>query len=381
MRTLKIGYDAKRSFHNFRGLGNYSRTLISGVARYYPQHHYYLYTTPYTETGVTSWHQGHQNIHLVKPKGMATLFPNLWRSRYVTNNILNDKLDIYHGLSHELPANIKKTGAKAIVTIHDLIFMRYPQFFPWLDRQVYKHKFTTSCRQADLIIAISEQTKTDLTNMLAIPAEKITVVNQGVNPIFFKEKDSLFNQRLSKQLKLPPSYLLSVGTIEERKNTKQIVRALKKLQHTIDHHLVLVGKGKQYKQEVLSLAQELGIVDRVLVLSNINDDQLKSIYEQADVFIFPSLFEGWGLPIVESLLAKTPVITSCGSCFMESGGKHSLYINPQDEVELSQAIIRVLQDKELQQTMIHKGYQHAQKFTHQKVTDNLMQAYEQVVAE
>ena len=143
----------------------------------------------------------------------------------------------------------------------------------------------------------------------------------------------------------------------------------------------MVGKGKKYREELLSLAQELGIADRVLVLSNINDDQLKSIYEQADVFIFPSLFEGWGLPIVESLLSKTPVITSCGSCFMESGGKHSLYINPQDEVELSQAIIRVLQDTELQQTMINKGYQYAQQFTHHKVTDNLMQAYKQVLTE
>ena len=172
---MKIGFDAKRAFFNPTGLGNYSRTLISSLSNRFPDHEYFLYSPKVSHNGLFS--ADTNNLQLRIPAGLiAKLAPALWRSYGMNRTLKQDKLDLYHGLSHELPAGIKKTKIPSVVTIHDLIYLRYPKYYPAMDRWVYDKKFRHSCRVADRIIAVSEQTRRDLIEFFNVIPEKITVI-------------------------------------------------------------------------------------------------------------------------------------------------------------------------------------------------------------
>src|SRR5690606_28130606 len=168
---MNIGFDAKRAFLNRTGLGNYSRSIISGLSRYFSDHRYYLYSPKIPENTFIDTQHTSDNILLRRP--VFPFLKSVWRSRFVCRQIKKDKLDIYHGLSHELPWGIQKTGARSVVTIHDLIFFRFPEYYKLADRKIYEAKFEYSCRQADRIIAVSKQTKSDLINYLDVTPDKI----------------------------------------------------------------------------------------------------------------------------------------------------------------------------------------------------------------
>ena len=174
-----IGFDAKRFFHNFSGLGNYSRTLIDNLSLQFPQHTYRLYTPALKSHPTIAEICARKNVEVITPKGNK-LF---WRSRGMLKQFGSD-LDIFHGLSHELPFGIQQAKVKSVVTIHDLIYHFYPKDFPWIDRKIYDVKFRHACLNADLVIAISESTKKDICQIFDTPENKISVVYQSVNSIY-----------------------------------------------------------------------------------------------------------------------------------------------------------------------------------------------------
>ena len=150
---MKIGFDAKRLFNNRSGLGNYSRTLVGQLSAENPDDRYYLYTP---KTGMEVDFASRQNVCTVVPQGLWRGWGSLWRTKALAGLSGRHGLDIFHGLSHELPAGIERTGVRSVVTIHDLIFMRHPEFFPAVDAYVYGRKVLYACRVADAIVAISE---------------------------------------------------------------------------------------------------------------------------------------------------------------------------------------------------------------------------------
>ena len=161
---MNIGFDAKRAYHNGTGLGHYSRTLLHSLSEYYPEHQYYLFNPKSS----TSFEVRGNNINEVLPKGFLNkIFSSAWRSSWVKKDLQKLKIDLYHGLSHEIPLGIHKTGIKSVVTIHDLIFERFPQQFNKINVQLFRKKFTYACKHSDKIIAISQQTKKDIINLLS----------------------------------------------------------------------------------------------------------------------------------------------------------------------------------------------------------------------
>ena len=159
---MKIAYDAKRAFRNYSGLGNYSRTVINAMSKYFPENQYCLYTP---RTGYNYNDFPPKDAKIISPEKMLDKkFSSYWRSYKIHLSLLQEKIDIYHGLSHELPVHIKKSGAKSIVTIHDLIFFRYPELYKRIDRSIYKKKYKHAVNVADKILAISQQTKRDITS-------------------------------------------------------------------------------------------------------------------------------------------------------------------------------------------------------------------------
>jgi len=183
---MKIGYDAKRAFLNNTGLGNYSRWLIKAMAQNYPEHEYYLYTTKIKKKSPADFFKQFPNIQTILPVGK--LIKAWWRSKGVVEDLKRDKIDLYHGLSHEIPIGIKEAGIKSVLTVHDLIFMHYPDQFGWLSRNIYFLKVKKSCAMADKIIAISQKTKEDIITLLGTNPNKIEVVYQGCDPLFSVEQ-------------------------------------------------------------------------------------------------------------------------------------------------------------------------------------------------
>jgi glycosyltransferase involved in cell wall biosynthesis len=371
---MRIGFDAKRAFFNVSGLGNYGRNLLRAICSYFPDNEYLLYTPSRT---TSFFNYSKYGFTVKEPEGFFNKrFKSYWRSFSLAEQAGRDELDIYHGLSHELPYNIRKTGIKTVVTIHDLIFLRFPDLYkPW-DRKIYSKKFKYACEIADLIIAISKQTANDIKQFFGTEESRIKVIYQGCNPVFRKELTDSERQHIINKYGFPESYILYVGTIEERKNLLSLIKAL----HVgkIELPLVVIGSRTGYFKKVKEYMDQNNVKD-IYFLETILNEDLPAIYQQAEVFVYPSLFEGFGIPVIESLYSRTPVITSKHGCFPEAGGPSSVYVDPNNIGELAESIRKVIEDHELRSKMIADGYNYVLKFNDDIVAKNIMNAYKNLL--
>jgi glycosyltransferase involved in cell wall biosynthesis len=367
---MKIGFDAKRALFNRSGLGNYSRSTLRLLSHFYPENKYCLFTPKFNQ----ELFQSSSNQFIVVPEpGIPTLFSSFWRIWGIHLQIKKQKLDIYHGLSNELPWSIKKTGVKTVVTIHDLIFLRYPEYYPFIDRQIYKLKFQYACRVADKIIAISEATKADIITYFGTQPEKIEVVYQTCNPVFRILLDNDKKELVRKKYSLPEKYILYIGTIEKRKNAFTLIKAYLNVNPEIP--LLIAGRPTDYLSEINEFLKLNPVGDRIIFRHNIESVDLPALYQSAKLFVYPSVVEGFGIPILEALYSGVPVITSTGSCFAETGGDAALYCDPYNVEQMSECISKVLNDAEIRKSMIERGFVHAGKFDEVNVASNLMKVY------
>jgi len=370
---MRIGYDAKRLFCNHRGLGNYSRDLIRILSHYYPENNYDLYT-PKIKIEVPV---NQQNTQIIQPSGIYKMLPSsVWRSVGIISDIKRLGDDIFHGLSQELPIGIEKMSIKKVVTFHDAIFIRYPELYPASYRKIFTMKNLRSCQIADRIIAISEQSKQDCIEFFKADPAKVEVIYQGCNNIFRQKSSKEEKQQIKEKYNLPTDYLLFVGAIEPRKNIAVILQAIH--QQKIDVPLVIIGRQTDYVFELQNLAAKLKLSLQVQFLHQVETKDLPAIYQMAQLFIYPSIFEGFGIPILEALCSETPVITSTGSCFEETGGASSIYVQPHNIQEIGNAIRTVLSDLNLQKSMKAEGLLQAKKFSDDKIADRLIDLYKSI---
>jgi len=369
---MKIAFDAKRAFHNARGLGNYSRDTIRLLSTFYPENDYLLFNP--SEKKNIVFPTPSNTTAIIPTSIIGKTFPALWRSKGMCKQLKQLNVDLYHGLSQELPWGIENTSAKSVVTMHDAIFMRYPHLYSSSYRAIFIQKNKYACRVADRIIAISEQTKRDIIKYFNADENKISVVYQGCNNIFRAPVSDEAKRNVRNKYNLPGHFLLNVGAIEKRKNVALIVEAMQRKQ--VDAHLVIVGKPDAYFEEVSALISKYGLENQVHFIHNAETVDLPVIYSLAEIFIYPSIFEGFGIPILEALCVGTPVISSIGSCFEETGGAYSRYINPQNADELGDTILEVLNDGALRNEMKMKGLEFSEKFSDQNVATNLMKVYQ-----
>lgn len=369
---LNIGFDAKRAFHNSSGLGNYSRDYISLIQHYEPNNNYFLFSPGNHKFNVNL----NSNSKVINPKGLYNNFGSLWRTFGMTADIRNNTIDLYHGLSQELPFGINKLNIKSVVTIHDCIFLRFPQLFDPLYRVIFKKKYAYAIKNADRIIAISEQTKNDIIHFFKADEAKIDVVYQGCNPIFYTAASDLDKTKVLQKYKLPNKFMLYVGTIEERKNLLSIFKGLKHAK--TDLPVVVIGRPTKYLDEVKGYLEKNNLTKRALFLHNVETVDLPSIYQLSKVFIYPSQFEGFGIPILEALNSGTPVITTNGSCFPEVGGDAVKYVNFKDDAAMQEAIDEVLINNTLREEMVTKGRTQALKFREEHIANNISRVYNKV---
>ncbi|WP_375581010.1 glycosyltransferase family 1 protein [Marivirga tractuosa] len=376
---MHIAFEAKRAFNNFTGLGNYSRFVISALKEHYPKEQYSLFTPKVSKREeATLFHKENKEI-TVMPSGLwkAGSMKNAWRSKRIGKLAVKQKADVFHGLSNELPSGLKG-NTKKIVTIHDLIFLRYPDYYPFIDRNIYKKKFKSACKKADEIIAISEQTKNDIIEFFDIDSSKISVVYQGVHPIYKQDLKTRRLLYLLDQYSLHQPYFLYVGSIEDRKNAKDLVQSFKMVLDQVKHDLLLliVGKKTDYQREVEKEINKLKLDQNVRIYNNIPFTELPYLYKGAVASVYPSSFEGFGIPVLESLSVGTSVVTGNQSAMREAGGKHALYADPKNHEELAAQMVKLADDNDFNEHLIKGVDTHLEQFSSRKIAKDLMDLYQ-----
>lgn len=381
-----IGFDGKRAYQNKTGLGNYIRSLLPVLARYYPNEKYVLFAP--VQTDLFNVKEIPQADAVFPAGDFYTALPALWRRYGMVKAIRDFGVDIYHGVSNELPNGIRKSGAKTVVTVHDIIFERFPETYNFDERYVHRWKIKYACRVADAVVAISDQTKSDLVEFYKIPAEKITVVYQSCNPIFQRTVSTQEKEEVKKLYGLPDKYFLFVSSITPRKNLIAICKAMASLKGQLDIPLVVIGNGKKEKDEAKNFMTANGIGHQLILLNEMPQSKearfntaadFPAIYQQALALIYPSIFEGFGAPLLEALWSGLPVISSNASCLPEVGGSAALYFAPHDTVTLSQHMLKVANDKQLTASMISNGKIQAEKFSKENYANSMMAVYRKVM--
>ena len=372
---MRIGFDAKRIVNNTTGLGSYARTLVNDLAEA---------ADDATELRLYAPDAGNRQLRrqVVDSPLITYCYPRhaqlkwLWRTHGIVADLVADDVDVYHGLSGELPVGISKAGISSVVTIHDLIFLRHPEYYNPVDRAIYRWKFHRAVAEADRIIAISECTKRDIMYYGNVNPERISLIYQSCST-FFKLRESEDKlQDVNARYMLPPRYIVSVGTIEERKNVLLAVKALHRLPE--DLSLVIVGRSTAYTEKVRRYIDENRLTDRVLILENVTNADLPAIYQMAEASVYPSRYEGFGIPIIEAIQSGLPVVACTGSCLEEAGGNDSLYVDPDDVYGMADAIAQVLKGAEGREERISRAQHYIERFEGNDVARQMMELYRDV---
>lgn len=383
---MHIGFDAKRAFQNRTGLGNYSRSLLSALHEYYPNDRYILFAPRQTNLfDISSF----TNSSVVTPTGnFYKRFGALWRRKGIIKDIQQSSVELYHGLSNELPKDISKTGIPSVVTVHDLIFERFPGTYNFDERYVHRWKIKQACREANAVIAVSKQTKEDLVSFYQIPEEKIFVCYQTCNPVFQHHVPAEEKKAVKEKYGLPGKYFLFVSSITARKNLITVAKAMALLKDKINIPLVVIGNGNKEKEAVKKFVAENGMSDQLILLNEkpasketgfTNSFDFPAIYQQATALIYPSIFEGFGIPLIEAFYSSLPVISSNASCLPEVAGDAALYFSPGDIETLASHMLRLSSDPALLNDLKEKGFKRSSFFTAQQHAQQVMNVYTTVL--
>lgn len=310
---MKIAFDAKRYYHNRTGLGNYSRTIANGLKARHPEVEQLLMDEP------------------------------SWRRLFTLGNQAQSQgATMLHGLSNELPWT---SPIPTVVTMHDVAWRTFPDMYHWTDRQIYDLKYGHSARVATRVIAISESTKRDVMRFYGVPEDHIHVIYQPVQDLYYAGPDpkaQLNNPEIASD------YILNVGSINRRKNLMGLVKALEMIPRDQRPQLVVIGNGREYRKEVEDYVDKHSLRAYFKVLTNVHEaTELKNYYQHARMMVYPSFYEGFGLPVVEATLQMCPVVTSNISSLPEAAGPGALLCDPYQVDSINDCIMQLIDSPEM----------------------------------
>lgn len=316
------------------------------------------------------------NIFKLFPYGV---YRRIWSYVPIKHNwLFNDKSDIYHFFNFIVPPRIK---GKVITTIHDMTYELYPETMDKRNLKRIKNDIQYSVNRADKIITVSESSKKDIINFLSVDESKIEVIYNGVEyDRFNKSYSEDEKSKIRVKYTLPENYILYMGTLEPRKNIESIIEAfsLFKKENTPSSKnikLVIAGKKGWLFESIFNLVHKLNIKDDVIFTDYIAENDKSIIYNMASLFIFPSLYEGFGIPVLEAMASSVPVITSSVSSLPEVAGDAAILVAPKDIQSIAKYIGEILGNEELNKNLVEKGHKQAKKFTWESSAEKLVNIY------
>ena len=375
---MRIGYDGKRAVFNSTGLGNYSRLLVDVLSDTYPEHEYILFSPRLQSNPRLEPLLKKPNVSVEIPDtAIGRAASSIWRIQGITSQLSRSKIDLVHGLSGELPLNISTSNIPTVVTIHDLIFRKFPECYSAIDREIYDYKFRNAAVNATRVLAISECTKRDLINEYDINPERIDVVYQGCHAQFKRTPTQEEIDSVKTRYGLDRPYILSVGTVERRKNQIMPVRGVRGLPDDFD--VVLVGRHTSYVKEIQQYIRQYNIADRVKFLDNVPFADLPALYAGAFCSSYTSRYEGFGIPVIESLAVGTPVIVATGSCLEEAGGPDIPAVDPDDVEEWVNTVKELVNYPNAHRKIATKGKAYINRFSDLNMATDTMDVYQKAL--
>ena len=379
-----IGIDYTAAARQHAGIGRYARELIRALVALESDHEYVIFAAAGGLDG-DRWKRESEKLRSVRNRERPSdiRFRTLplsddWMARLwhrlrlpVPVETFTGPLDVFYSPDFVLPPTRRST--RTLLTVHDLSYLHYPEHFvPKLVRYL-EQSVSRSVIRADWVLADSEATRRDLIAHLGTPSGKVKVLYSGVDPHFNEEREPGEGDLLRARYGLAAgSYVLSVGTIQPRKNYVRLIQAFAQLQAPdfVNKQLVVAGGRGWLYEDIFAEAESHG--DRVRILGFVDETDLPALYRNAALFAFPSLYEGFGLPVLEAMACGTPVVCSNVSSLPEVAGDAALLVDPLDTGGIAEAMARVLQDVGLQQDMIARGRSQAARFTWEKAARQLL---------
>lgn len=317
---------------------------------------------------------------LTLTKNICSLFPysiyrRIWRFMPIKYNVLfRNDADIYQFFNFIVPTNI---SGKVITTIHDLTYILHPETMDKKNRERLKKDMVNTVKRADYILTISENSKSDIIKYLNIPDYKITVIYPGVDDIYKQVLDEKHIEKIKRKYNIIGRYLLYLGTLEPRKNIETIIKSYNDFIKSSDEDikLVLAGKKGWLYDSIFNLVSEYGLENDVIFTDYVDDSDKPALYQGAEIFLFPSLYEGFGIPVAEAMASRTPVITSNSSSLPEVAGDSAIMTEPLDYIKISESIKKILTDSNIRQNMIENGIRQVERFNWDDSAEKLRKIY------
>ena len=371
--TMHVCIDVSPTAQKHAGLGRYAGEISRALAAHRPDIDLSLFYNKQGEAQLPDYlrHLPHQSVNVGnKPWRMGVLLSQM--SGWPLDKTFG-AVDVFHATNHLL-AHFKQ--AKTVYTLHDLIFLRYPEYHLLYNRVYLTFSMPRYLQAADIIITPSECSKRDAIEFYGLPEEKIKVIYEAAAPIFQPTREPERLAQVRQKYNLPDKFILHVATIEPRKNLGRLLDAFKQIWlEWPEIRLVLIGKKGWLYDEFFQKLQDLGLTEAVIFPGYIDEADLPLCYQLAELFVFPSLYEGFGLPPLEAMACGTPVVCSNSSSLPEVIGEAGLLVEPTDTAALTEAIRRVLADDELRTELSGRALAQAQKFSWQKAGDELAAVY------
>ncbi len=375
--TMRIGIDTTALPSQPVGAGNYIIELTHALLELHPEVEWVLFVQESKRAllGIAET----PKVHIVSIADRARPIRLLWEQVTLPRLARRWKLDLLHCLHYTMPLF---PTCPTIVTLHDMTFFLYPQLHTVAKRFFFRFFIRWSAQHAGALIAVSESTRQDALRLLPLAANRITATPLGVKSEFIHLQEDVRLDLVRQKYHLPEKFILNVGLLEPRKNLPALLRAFQQIApHFPDHRLAMVGRLGWMYEEIFKLVEELHLTEKVVFPGYVDAEDLPAVYTLAEVFVYPTLYEGFGLPALEAMACGTPVITSRSSALPEIVGDAGILVTPGDEVELAGALRNVLTDQTLRARLSEAGIQRAALFTWQRTASLTWQVYEQLLSE
>jgi len=372
---MKIGFDAKRFFFNHSGLGNYSRMLIESLFKYFPENEYVLYSDRLDALD----HAHPEALRILKlyadnrsdGSDLYTLVmvdaPKWWRTWGMGQRAALDGVEVFHGLSNELPWDLP-TSVASVCTIHDVIFKEFPSYYPWIDRLIYDFKTKKATQNASRLIMTSQATQLQVEKYYPNAKGCSVVVYQAVDPAFY------VNDSVGGVKEVHTPYFVYQSSFTQRKNHSVLVDAFSLIQHQTDWNLTLIGLNGPTLAAVQFQIEKLGLSNRITCLVDQSRQEMIDCVTGAAGFVYPSLNEGFGIPLAEALAAGLPMAVSNISVFRELTEDLPVYFHPNKAEEMAAAMISITtREEQTRQRLKRPSLQN--KIDPQNIASQMMRTY------
>ncbi len=371
---MKIAIDARDILRKQTGIVTYTVNLVKGLAAVDIENDYTIYLDSYRDKGV-----GESNL-VDKPNFKNRVLPSkgaVWKQVFLPVNLALHKPDVFHSPTSTIPAI---RPCKMVVTFCDLFHEANPEWLPQKVKDRMSRLYKFAAKKSDKIIAISENTKKDLVKYYGIETDKISVIYPGKDE-FFKRLDEGAREEgkkdLEKKYGIHGPFILHVGALAEWRNVPRLVYAFGtlKLVDRIQHKLVLVGR-EVWGLDIKKIVKDAGLSGDVINVDYVPVEDLQLLYNEADLLVFPSLFEGFGIPVLEAQACGTPVVASDTTALPEAVGDAGVLVDPYDEEAIAEGVRKVLQDQKLRDDLVGKGFENARGFSWEKMARETLAVYQ-----